>query len=456
MEMQVANLNSTNGELATSKPPIPKTNVEPVTSFASLLDVAGSCFKPVTKISSTWLTTEANSSSSRPDVKTFIDATGTSLNVATQLLHGVVGSNTDLRDWSAIMSSKEPVAAARAATYALYAGTDNAINLAGNYMDGNDTIAKSGNFAIRLEFDQNQNFNEGNLRQNIRDAGLKLVDGKGLILRDAGINAEDIAKNAWLFGFDVNSVSKLQSHAEKLFPLLASAIQDAPSVKISTLGELVNFSTTSHLSNISSNGENKPDSGSIKQLDAFFASGSAIQDVSSVKISTLGELVNFSTTSHLSNISSNGENKPDSGSIKQLDAFFASGVAESLNKFENKNNELVANKFLLVQQYSEHANIDVSSEITINSNSKNIFLDKEQKALASLNNILNNSDDNNDFNQLSGLNITTVKDVVVNSKLNLLDTDQFIVQKNNPIKTATQMVAQKNMSSLDRILSIAN
>ena len=404
MEMQVANLNSTNGELATSKPPIPKTNVEPVTSFASLLDVAGSCFKPVTKISSTWLTTEANSSSSRPDVKTFIDATGTSLNVATQLLHGVVGSNTDLRDWSAIMSSKEPVAAARAATYALYAGTDNAINLAGNYMDGNDTIAKSGNFAIRLEFDQNQNFNEGNLRQNIRDAGLKLVDGKGLILRDAGINAEDIAKNAWLFGFDVNSVSKLQSHAEKLFPLLASAIQDAPSVKISTLGELVNFSTTSHLSNISSN----------------------------------------------------GENKPDSGSIKQLDAFFASGVAESLNKFENKNNELVANKFLLVQQYSEHANIDVSSEITINSNSKNIFLDKEQKALASLNNILNNSDDNNDFNQLSGLNITTVKDVVVNSKLNLLDTDQFIVQKNNPIKTATQMVAQKNMSSLDRILSIAN
>ena len=167
-------------------------------------------------------------------------------------------------------------------------------------------------------------------------------------------------------------------------------------------------------------------------------------------------MVNFSTTSHLSNISSNGENKPDSGSIKQLDAFFASGVAESLNKFENKNNELVANKFLLVQQYSEHANIDVSSEITINSNSKNIFLDKEQKALASLNNILNNSDDNNDFNQLSGLNITTVKDVVVNSKLNLLDTDQFIVQKNNPIKTATQMVAQKNMSSLDRILSIAN
>ena len=54
--------------------------------------------------------------SGKPDTATFMRATGADFSTASSLLYGVVGSNTDYRDWNAIMASGDPVQAARQAT----------------------------------------------------------------------------------------------------------------------------------------------------------------------------------------------------------------------------------------------------------------------------------------------------------------------------------------------------
>jgi hypothetical protein len=59
-------------------------------------------------------------SGSRPNMKEFMDATGADAATASQLLYGAVGSNVDVRDWSKIMSSSNPVQAAQAATAQMY------------------------------------------------------------------------------------------------------------------------------------------------------------------------------------------------------------------------------------------------------------------------------------------------------------------------------------------------
>ena len=53
--------------------------------------------------------------SGKPDTATFMRATGADFSTASSLLYGVVGSNTDYRDWNAIMASGDPVQAARQA-----------------------------------------------------------------------------------------------------------------------------------------------------------------------------------------------------------------------------------------------------------------------------------------------------------------------------------------------------
>jgi hypothetical protein len=59
-------------------------------------------------------------SGSRPNMKEFMDATGADAATASQLLYGAVGSNVDVRDWSKIMSSSNPVQAAQTATAQMY------------------------------------------------------------------------------------------------------------------------------------------------------------------------------------------------------------------------------------------------------------------------------------------------------------------------------------------------
>jgi len=56
-----------------------------------------------------------------PNMREFMEATGvTDPTEASNLLYGVVGSNKDTRDWGSIMSSADPVAAAKAATAQMY------------------------------------------------------------------------------------------------------------------------------------------------------------------------------------------------------------------------------------------------------------------------------------------------------------------------------------------------
>jgi hypothetical protein len=56
------------------------------------------------------------------NVKKFMDATGASFEDATNMLYGNVGSNKDYRNWDAIMSSSDPLQAAKDATTQLYGG----------------------------------------------------------------------------------------------------------------------------------------------------------------------------------------------------------------------------------------------------------------------------------------------------------------------------------------------
>jgi hypothetical protein len=58
------------------------------------------------------------------DIRNFMEKTGASFDDSVDLLYGVVGANRDTRNWKEIMSSSDPLAAARQATFEMYSGTD--------------------------------------------------------------------------------------------------------------------------------------------------------------------------------------------------------------------------------------------------------------------------------------------------------------------------------------------
>jgi hypothetical protein len=172
----------------------------------------------VAKASKSWLTTAETSQAHRPNVKEFMDRSGAPFLDASELIYGVVGSNTDVRDWSAIMASDDPISAARQATGQMYGRTDITPRTDATYMGASDTVAKEGNFAVRLLKD------EGN---KVVDQGLKLIDAQGLLLRDAGSSPETISRNAWLFGFDTQPLAKLAQAAATVSADLGRAVQQA-------------------------------------------------------------------------------------------------------------------------------------------------------------------------------------------------------------------------------------
>ena len=136
-----------------------------------------------------------------PNLREFIDATGVSSSVEREILYGVVGSNADLRDWSKIMASNNPVDAARAATKQLYnseneyalvnhsdygkAGFADILN--DSMLSSKTLVQKSGNFAEIQAGWGNQTM---------------AVSSSGLLLRDAGSTSDQVHQTAWLFGFD--------------------------------------------------------------------------------------------------------------------------------------------------------------------------------------------------------------------------------------------------------------
>lgn len=168
--------------------------------------------------SANWLTSPEQSLAARPNVKEFMDKSGAEFLDASEFIYGVVGSNTDVRDWSAIMASSDPVAAARQATAQMYGRTNITPRTDASYMGSADTLGQDGNFAVRLLKDDNN---------KVVDQGLKLVDAQGLILRDAGNNPQSIERNAWLFGFDTKPLTNLVQAASTLSAALADAVQVA-------------------------------------------------------------------------------------------------------------------------------------------------------------------------------------------------------------------------------------
>lgn len=77
----------------------------------------------VAKSPKSWLTTAETSQAQRPSIKEFMDRSKAPFLDASELIYGVVGSNTDVRDWSAIMASDDPISAARQATGQMYGRT---------------------------------------------------------------------------------------------------------------------------------------------------------------------------------------------------------------------------------------------------------------------------------------------------------------------------------------------
>lgn len=185
----------------------------PATSSASFSQTLA-----VAQAPKSWLTTAEASQANRPNIKEFMDRTGAAFLDASELLYGVVGSNTDVRDWTAIMASADPVTAARQATGQMYGRTDITPRTDATYMGISDTVAKEGNFAVRLLKDEDQ---------KVVDQGLKLIDAQGLLLRDAGSSPESIARNAWLFGFDTQPLAKLAQAAATISEGLGKAVQQA-------------------------------------------------------------------------------------------------------------------------------------------------------------------------------------------------------------------------------------
>lgn len=200
-----------NGTSAAYVPPAAADT--PSTSSASFSQTLA-----VAQAPKSWLTTAEASKANRPNIKEFMDRTGAAFLDASELLYGVVGSNTDVRDWPAIMASTDPVTAARQATGQMYGRTDMPPRTDATYMGNIDTVAKEGHFAVRLLKDEDQ---------KVVDQGLKLIDAQGLLLRDAGSSPASIARNAWLFGFDTQPLAKLAQAAGTISEGLGKAIQQA-------------------------------------------------------------------------------------------------------------------------------------------------------------------------------------------------------------------------------------
>ncbi len=89
-----------------------------------------------------------------PTLSAFMAATGVDFSTAAHLVSGVVGANTDYRDWSAIMASKDPLSATKQATNDLFFGANapsqaEDLKTAGyKPVDPKQIVAQSGNIAM--------------------------------------------------------------------------------------------------------------------------------------------------------------------------------------------------------------------------------------------------------------------------------------------------------------------
>lgn len=211
-------ISSANTERAVTAAYRNETRVESPAAGSQFADALQAAAASQAAVPVSLLTTAELSASRRPNIKEFMDASGAGFDDAAELIYGVVGSNTDTRDWQAIMASGDPVTAARKATGQMYGDPQRPLRDDATYLGDADTLARSGGFSLRLLKDA-----EG----EVVDGGLKLIDAHGLLLRDAGGNADAIRRNAWLFGLDLADAAPLVERAGEVSGSLGAQLREA-------------------------------------------------------------------------------------------------------------------------------------------------------------------------------------------------------------------------------------
>lgn len=163
----------------------------------------------------TLLTDADSAKNARPNIKEFMDKTGATFEDASEIVYGVIGSNTDTRNWSAIMNSTDPMTMARQATGLMYNQPTSLTDKTNPSNESMKIVAQSGNFTLNQHHDD-----EGNITYQ----GIGLSDSQGNLLRSVGSSAEQIQRNAWLFGFDTQPLQNLIEPAKTMSNDIVTAI----------------------------------------------------------------------------------------------------------------------------------------------------------------------------------------------------------------------------------------
>jgi hypothetical protein len=137
----------------------------------------------------------------KPSMAEFMAASGADASAASDVLYGTIGSNTDLRDWGAIMASKNPLADARASTGALYNSSLNYVSSNAVKPGAANVIETSGNFEY-AKFDDNN-----------KSSRLIITDGLGNQLT-APSDPQLLSQRALNFGFDTSALSTLETQLD--------------------------------------------------------------------------------------------------------------------------------------------------------------------------------------------------------------------------------------------------
>ncbi len=114
------------------------------------------------------------------------------------------------------MSSPDPISTLRQATGLMY--NQSTTTPTANSTENLQTIARNGNFSLTQHQDE---------QGNITHQGIGLNDANGNLLRTVGPSAEQIQRNAWLFGFNTQELQPLIEPAKTLSTDIATAISNA-------------------------------------------------------------------------------------------------------------------------------------------------------------------------------------------------------------------------------------
>lgn len=161
---------------------------------------------------------QINALSNKPNMREFMDATGAKASDASELLYGVIGNNADLRNWTKIMASDDPITSTRLATAALYTSEmpyelfnhdDYYAPVEGETVDvvalnRFENVLAESSLSSKTVISQTGNFAE--IETDADTSTTMAVSSSGLLLRGAGSTQAQIERTAWLFGFDTEGL----------------------------------------------------------------------------------------------------------------------------------------------------------------------------------------------------------------------------------------------------------